>query len=390
MIALEGNLAVAEAMRQIEPDVVAAYPITPQTEIVQKFAEYVANGQVRTEFVAVESEHSAMSACVGAAASGCRAMTATSSQGLALMWEILPIASTMRLPIVMPLVNRALSGNINIHCDHSDSMGARDAGWIQLYVESSQEAYDTTIQAVRIAEEAGVLLPVMVCLDGFILSHAVETMELLPDEVVKEFVGEYVPIQPLLDVDNPVSYGPIDPPEFYFEHKRQMLSAYPAAKQAVVKIAEKYGEISGRRYSIFEEYRMEDAEYGLIVLGSTAGTAKEVVDFLRETGVRVGLLRLRMFRPFPNEELAEAVSHLRSLAIADRSMSFGGFGGPVFNEVCSALYNAGNEIPVINYIYGLGGREVREKHLASIYEDLRVVASNGRPTQSVRFLGVRE
>lgn len=390
MIALEGNLAVAEAMRQLDPDVVAAYPITPQTEIVQKFAEYVANGEVRTEFVAVESEHSAMSACVGAAAAGCRAMTATSSQGLALMWEILYIASTMRLPIVMPVVNRALSGNINIHCDHSDSMGARDAGWVQLYVENSQEAYDTTVQAVRIAEEREVLLPVMICLDGFILSHAVESLELLSDEAVREFVGEYKPIQPLLDLDNPVTYGPIDPPDFYFEHKRQMLSAYPAAKEAVRRIGEEYARVSGRSYGLFEEYRLDDAEYGLLVLGSTAGTAKEVVDSLRESGVRAGLLRLRMFRPFPGQELVEALSHLKSLAVADRSMSFGGFGGPVFNEVCSALYNAGKQLPVINYIYGLGGREIREEHLASIYEDLDLVASDGKPADVVRFLGVRE
>jgi pyruvate ferredoxin oxidoreductase alpha subunit len=390
MIALEGNLAVAEAMRQIEPDVVAAYPITPQTEIVQKFAEFVANEQVRTEFVAVESEHSAISACVGAAASGCRAMTATSSQGLALMWEILYIVSTMRLPIVMPVVNRALSGNINIHCDHGDSMGARDAGWIQLYVENSQEAYDTTIQAVRIAEQTGVLLPVMVCLDGFILSHAVESLELLSDEAVKKFIGEYKPIQPLLDVDNPVTYGPIDPPEFYFEHKMQMMSAYPLAKEAVKNVGEEYGKITGRRYGFWEEYRLEDAEYGIIALGSTAGTAKDVVDVLRENGMRAGLLRLRMFRPFPNEELVEAVSHLRSLAVADRSMSFGGFGGPVFNEVSSALYQAGKQIPVVNYIYGLGGREIREDHLAGIYEQLQEIASDGRPTEAVRFLGVRE
>jgi len=390
MIALEGNLAVAEAMRQIEPDVVAAYPITPQTEIVQKFAEYVANGQVRTEFVAVESEHSAMSACVGAAASGVRAMTATSSQGMALMWEILYIASTMRLPIVMPLVNRALSGNINIHCDHSDSMGARDAGWIQLYVESSQEAYDTTIQAVRIAEDPDVLLPVMICLDGFILSHAVETMELLPDEAVKKFIGQYTPIQPLLDIDNPVTYGPIDPPDFYFEHKRSMMEAYPPAKQAIIRVGDEFGELTGRRYGLFEEYRLADAEFGLLVLGSTAGTAKEVVDVLREDGIPAGLLRLRCFRPFPNEEVAQAVSHLKSLAVADRSVSFGGFGGPVFNEVCSALYTAKKKIPVVNYIYGLGGREVREEHLASIYEDLAVVASNGRETDTVRLLGVRE
>jgi len=390
MVALEGNIAVAEAMRQIGPDVVAAYPITPQTEIVQKFAEFVANGQVETEFVAVESEHSAMSACVGAAASGCRAMTATSSQGLALMWEILYIASTMRLPIVMPVVNRALSGNINIHCDHSDSMGARDAGWVQLYVENSQEAYDTTIQAVRIAEHTGVLLPVMVCLDGFILSHAVESMELLSDEQVKKFIGTYTPVEPLLDISRPVSYGPIDPPEFYYEHKRQLLSAFPAAKDAIKEIGDEYAQVTGRRYGFFEEYRLDDADFGLIVLGSTAGTAKEVVDGLRETGVKAGLLRLRMFRPFPNEELVAAVSHLKSLAVADRSMSFGGFGGPVFTEVCSALYHANRQIPVVNYVYGLGGREIRERHLALVYQDLEMLASNGRPAEPVRFLGVRE
>ena len=265
-------------MRQIDPDVVAAYPITPQTDIVQFFSTFAANGAVKTEMVTVESEHSAMSATIGASAAGARAMTATSSQGLALMWEMLHIASGYRLPIVMPMVNRALSGPINIHCDHSDSMGALTTGWLQIYSESAQEAYDNLIQAVRIAEHPDVLLPTMVCQDGFITSHGIENLYLLPDDVVKKFVGEYKPENYVLNLDNPITVGPLQVQDYYTETKAQQSHAMAASKKVILEVAEEYAKISGRKYGLFEAYKTDDAERVIVVLNSTAGTAKAVVD----------------------------------------------------------------------------------------------------------------
>ncbi|MFA7635087.1 MAG: pyruvate ferredoxin oxidoreductase, partial [Bacillota bacterium] len=308
-----GNEAVAEAMRQINPDVVAAYPITPQTEIVQIFSSFVANGKVDTEFVTVESEHSAMSATVGAASAGARSMTATSANGLAFMWEIVYIAAGMRLPIVMPVVNRALSGPLNIHCDHSDTMGARDSGWIQLFSENAQEAYDNAVQAPRIAENPDVKLPVMVTMDGFIISHAMEVMEILEDEKVREFIGKYVPENPLLDVDNPVTLGPVDLQDWNFEHKRQQAEAMRNAKPVILDVASEYAKLTGRKYGLFEEYKLDDADIAIVVLGSTAGTAKVAVDQLRAKGVRAGMLKIRVFRPFPAEEIADALKHVKAV-----------------------------------------------------------------------------
>jgi len=296
---LSGNEAIAFAMKQINPDVVAAFPITPSTEVPQYFSQFVANGEVDTEFVAVESEHSAMSACIGASAAGARTMTATSSQGLALMWEMLYIAASMRLPIVMAVINRALSGPINIHNDHSDSMGARDSGWIQIYCENNQEAYDSLIQAIRIAEHKDVRLPVMVCYDGFITSHAVENIELLEDELVKKFVGEYNPEFYLLNEQNPISMGPLDLPPYYFEHKRQQAEAMKNAKKVVLEIADEFASLTGRKYGLFESYKLDDAEVAIVVMNSTAGTAKAVVDEYRSKGYKVGLLKPRLFQTIP-------------------------------------------------------------------------------------------
>jgi Pyruvate:ferredoxin oxidoreductase and related 2-oxoacid:ferredoxin oxidoreductases, alpha subunit len=293
-----GDQAVAEAMRQIEPDVVAAYPITPQTEIVMNFSQFAADGRVKTEMIPVESEHSAMSACVGSAAAGARTMTATSANGLALMWEVVYIAASTRLPIVMPVVNRALSAPINIHCDHSDTMGARDSGWIQVYSENPEEAYENTIVAVKIAEHEKILLPVMVCQDGFITSHGVEGVEVFPDEMVKKFIGEYVPRQKtLLDVDNPVTYGPLDLQDYYFEHKRQQSEAMESALKVIPEVLAEFNKTFGRNHDLVEEYRLNDAEIGIVVLSSTAGTAKVVVDELRKEGVKAGLLKPRFIRP---------------------------------------------------------------------------------------------
>ena len=389
-LALTGNDAGAYAMLQINPDVVAAYPITPQTELMHKFAEFVSNGKVDTEFVLVESEHSAMSAVVGASAAGCRAMTATSSNGLALMWEIVYIASGNRLPITMAMVNRALSAPINIHCDHSDSMGARDTGWIQLFSESSQEVYDNMIQAIRIAENKDVLLPVMVTLDGFVLSHTIERVDLLDETVVRDFVGTYTAEYPLLNTEKPLTYGPLDLQDYYFEHKRQQVEAMKNAKDVILSVADEFAQLSGRKYGLFEEYKLEDAEIAVVVLGSTAGTAKAVVDNLRAEGVKAGMLKLRAFRPFPHEELVEALKSMKAIAVMDRSASFGALGGPVFAELRSAFYGNVSGIPLVNYIYGLGGRDVPDTDIEIVYRDLDKIASSGEVGELVTYLGVRE
>ena len=389
-VAKTGNEAVAEGMRQINPDVVAAYPITPQTEIVQIFSSFVANGQVDTEFVTVESEHSAMSATVGAASAGARAMTATSANGLALMWEIVYIAASMRLPIVMPVVNRALSGPINIHCDHSDTMGARDSGWIQIFSENAQEAYDNLLQAVRIAENKNVLLPVMVTMDGFIISHAMEVMHLLEDEKVRQWVGEYAPENPLLDVDNPVTVGPLDLYDWNMEHKRQQAEAMVQAKPVILEVARDYAKLSGREYGLFEEYMLDDAEIAIVALGSTAGTAKEVVRALRADGVKAGLLKLRVFRPFPACEIARALQGKKAVAVMDRSDSFNAVSGPVFAEARSAMYGMDNAPAVVDYIYGIGGRDVTMDHIKSVYDDLTKIAGTGQVERILTYLGIRE
>ena len=387
---LSGNEAVATAMKQINPDVVAAFPITPSTEVPQYFSQFVADGEVDTEFVAVESEHSAMSACIGASAAGARAMTATSANGMALMWEVLYIAASSRLPIVMPLINRALSGPINIHNDHSDSMGARDSGWIQLYSEDNQEAYDNIIQAVRIAEHKDVLLPVMVCMDGFIVSHSVENIELLETEKVREFVGTYEPDEYLLNAKYPITMGPLDLPPHYFEHKRQQAEAMRNAKKVILQIAEEYEKLTGRKYGLFEEYRMEDAEVGIVILNSSAGTAKEVVDKLRDEGVKAGLVKIRVFRPFPADEIAKALSGLKALAVMDKADSFSAAGGPVFTEVRSALYGAKADTNVISYIYGLGGRDVTMDDIEKVYRNLIDIAKTGKIFETYNYVGVRE
>ncbi|OCL25797.1 pyruvate ferredoxin oxidoreductase [Orenia metallireducens] len=389
-VALTGNEALAQAMRQINPDVVAAYPITPQTAMVQTFSQFVADGEVDTEYVTVESEHSAMSATVGASAAGSRAMTATAANGLALMWEVLYIASGTRLPIVMPVVNRALSGPINIHCDHSDAMGARDSGWIQLYAENAQEAYDNAIQAIRISEHKDVMLPTMVNLDGFITSHAVESLEILADEDVKEFVGEYHPENYLLNVDNPIAIGPLDLQDFYFEHKMQQAVAMGNAKQVILDVAKEYKGLSGREYGFFEAYKLDDAEVAIVALNSTAGTAKAAVNNLREAGVKAGLLKIRVYRPFPAEEIAEVLKDMKAVAVLDRAESFSTNGGPVFADIRSVLYDIKANVEVVNYIYGLGGRDIKVEEIESIYNDLLEIIETGQVENRITHFGVRQ
>jgi len=389
-VALNGDRAVAEAMRQMNPDVVAAYPITPQTEIVMRFSEFVADGEVDTEFIPVESEHAAMSACIGACAAGGRAQTATAGAGLALMWEVLWVASGTRLPIVMHVVNRSLSAPLNILCDHSDSMGARDAGWVQLYDENVQEAYDNAIQSVRIAEHPDVMLPTLHALDGFILGHNLERVELVPDEAVRQFVGTYKPVYSLLDVDRPVTYGPMDYHDYFFEHKRQQAAAMERALEVVPLIGEEYGRLTGRYYGLMEGYRLEDAEYATVVLGSTVGTTRVVVDELRDQGVKAGLLKIRCFRPFPAAMVAEALGDKKAIAVLDRSLSFGGQGNPLFLEVCTALFSHGFSPKVVNYVYGLGGRDTVPAQIRQVYQELVIIDREGVTGPTLRYLGVRE
>jgi len=390
IVGLTGDETAAEVMRQINPDVLAAYPITPQTETVQRFSEFVADGEVSTEMVRVESEHSAMSACIGAAAAGARAMTATSANGLALMWEIVYIAASCRLPITMFVVNRALSAPINIHCDHSDSMGARDSGWIQIYSENCQEIYDNIIQAVRIGEDKEVLLPVMVTCDGFIISHCTERVELLEDEEVRDFVEKYKNSYPLLDVDSPVTYGPLDLFDYYFEHKRQQIEAMEKAPRIIQRVGEEFEELSGRTYSLMEEYKTEDADLIVVAAGSTAGTVKTAVEELREEGIKAGLLKIRVFRPFPVVKICQVLRKAKAVAILDRSVSFGAQGGPIFLEVRSALFEEERRLPVVDYIYGLGGRDISIQQIKGVYRNLQKIADTGKVEKLVDCVGLRE
>ena len=387
---LSGNEAVATAMKQINPDVVAAFPITPSTEIPQYFSTFVANGSVDTEFVAVESEHSAMSACIGAEAAGSRAMTATSANGLSLMWEMIYIASSLRLPIVMNLVNRAVSGPLNIHNDHSDAMGVRDAGWIMLFSENNQEAYDNNLMAHKIAENKDVQLPIMICQDGFITSHSIENIELENDEDVKKFVGEYHPEHYLLNKKEPMAIGPLDLQAYLFEHKAQQGNAMKAAKQVILDVSKKFEKWTGRHYDLFEEYKLDDAEIAIVCMNSTAGTTKAVVDKLREQGVKAGLLKIRVYRPFPGEEVAKALSHLKAVAVLDKSDSLNAIGGALFEDVVSSMYVAKQNVPVVNYVYGIGGRDTTEKEINSVYTDLAEIAKNGKVEDPYRYLGLRK
>ena len=387
IVARTGNEAMAEAMRQINPDVVAAYPITPATEIVQIFASYVADGLVDTEFVPVESEHSAMSACIGASAAGGRTMTGTSSQGLALMAEMLYIASGLRLPIVLADVNRALSSPINIHCDHSDTMMVRDAGWVQIFSENPQEAYDNMIQAMRIAETAA--LPTMVTTDGFIISHGMERVEIFDDKDVKDFVGPKKLGRYLLNMERPITLGALDLQDYYFEHRRQLAEAMINSKAVILDVAKTFKERFRRSYGLFESYKLDDADCVIVVMGSTAGTAKVTADNLRSKGVKAGVLKLRVFRPFPKAEIADALKNIKAVAVMDRSDTISGNEGPLALEVKAALFDANIKKEIPDYIFGLGGREIKLEDIESIYKDLGDIIK-GKTMNKVTYLGVRE
>ena len=388
--ALTGNEAAALALKQANPDVAAVYPITPQTELMHTFAQYVADGDVNTEMVLVESEHSAMSATIGAAAAGARAITATSANGLALMWEMVYIAASNRLPIVMPVVNRALSAPINIHCDHSDTMGCRDAGWIQIYSENSQEAYDNVLQAFRIAEDPRVLLPVMATWDGFVISHTVESLEVMPDEDAKGFVGTYEADRSLLDIRNPMTIGPLVLTDYYFEIKRQQVEAMRAAADVILEVGEAYGQLSGRPYGNFDAFMLDDAELVVVVMSSAAGTARHAIRELRAQGVKAGMLKLRVFRPFPTKAVAEALANAKAVGVMDRCISFGIEGGPVFHEVRSAAYEQRLTMPIGKYVYGLGGRDTRPEHVKQVFADLEKLAASGEQPAEAKFIGLNE
>ncbi len=382
---ITGAHSAAHAMRQINPDVVPVYPISPQTPIAETFAQFVADGKVDSELIRVESEHSAMSAAVGASAAGARVMTATAANGLALMIEIVNVASGTRCPMVMNVANRAIGGPINIHCDHSDSMLARDLGWIQIYCESNQEVYDYNLIAIRLSEHSDVLLPTMVMQDGFITTHTIENVQLLDDNKVKKFVGEYKPKHPLLDVKHPVTAGSFELQYAYFETKRQEEDAIQQAKKVFPQICKELSKITGRNYGYFEEYMLDDAEVVIIVSSSTAGTAKAVVDKMREQGKKVGLLKIIMFRPFPYKEIEDAIKHVQNVAVLDRSYSFGA-NAPLHAEIKNALFDSAQKPSIHSYIYGLGGREIFEDDIEKIYNDL-LKGDTGKETRYINCWG---
>jgi pyruvate ferredoxin oxidoreductase alpha subunit len=383
--ALTGGQATAVAMKQINPDVVAAYPITPQTPIIETFAQFVADGQVDTELIDVESEHSALSAVVGASAAGGRAMTATSSQGLALMAEIVYIASGSRLPIVMAISNRALSAPINIHCDHTDSMFLRDSSWLQFYSENAQEAYDNMLIALKVSENKNVLLPSMVMQDGFITSHSVENVRILDDKTARKFIGKYDPYYPLLNIKKPVTVGPLDLFDYFFEHKYQQAEAMENSKEIIKKVDQEFYNLTGRKYDFIEKYMADDADYIIVALSSACGTIKTVIDDLRKENKKVGLVKIRTMRPFPNEEIAKSLSKTRAVAVLDRSVSYGNY-SPVYTEVRSSLYKLDKKPELFNHVYGLGGRNIGPSDIEKVFDDL----IEGNISNEVNYIGLRK
>ena len=387
---MSGNEAVAYAIRQINPDVMPAFPITPSTEIPQMVSTYIANGEVDTEFIPVESEHSAMSAAIGSEAAGARTLTATSSAGLALMWEELLLAASNRMPLALALVNRTLSGPININCDHTDGMGARDTGWIQIYSENNQEAYDNFVQAYPIAENKNVHLPIMICQDGFITSHAVENIELLEDADVKAFVGEYEPEEFLLKPGKPIAVGPYSVSNYAMEARKNQEIALENAKDVILQVAAEYEKISGRKYGLFEAYKTEDADYVMLIMGSAAGTAKQAVDDLRAQGKKVGVLKLRVFRPFPAKEIAEALRNCKAVAVMDRCESYNGNGAALGSEVSAALFRNKVMISAVNYIYGLAGRDFTVTDVYHIFDELEQAELNGTEVEQYQYVGLRK
>lgn len=389
-VLLSGNYAVAHALRQVDPHVYPGYPITPSTKIMEAVATFIANGDMSCELIAVESEHSAMSAAIGAAAAGARVASATAANGLAFMWEVLYVASGSHLPIVLAVGNRALSTPINGFADHGETMGARDAGWIQFYSENVQESYDNIVQAFRIGEDSRVRLPVMVCLDGFLLTHTSENIKLEDDQAVKEFVGPYRAEYSLLDPDRPVSHGLSDTPDHYMEHKMRQQAGMARAREVIEEVGAEYGRLFGRSYGLVDPYRLEDAELAVVLLGSEVGRVRDVVDEMRAQGKKVGLLRLRAVRPFPDEHVVRQLLGLRAVAVMDRSFAPGAAGAPLFHEVRAALYDHRSQAPlVVNRIYGLGGRVLRNDDVREIFAELEALAGGDSTIPAIRMVGLR-
>lgn len=389
VLSANGNQMVAEAYRQAEPDALFAYPITPQTTIVENFAKYVANGRVHTEYVTVESEHSSMSACIGSCAAGARTFTATSSQGLAYMVEELPIASGMRLPIILANANRAISAPININCDHSDVMLAANCGWLMFFAENAQEAYDNTLIAIRSAEDRRVLLPAITALDGFITTHAMERCELMDDAIVADFVGERDALYPLLDTANPVAMGSYTNAEPHYEVKKSQRAAMEAARAVIKEYGDKWAQVSGRAFDMVDCYECDDAEYVVVVIGSCAGNVRHVARQLRAQGKKVGVARIRVYRPFPTAELVQALGSAKAVAVLDRSETYGGQMGPLALETAAALFKAGKSLPLKNYLYGLGGPDITLADMERVYSELEGVAAGSVDT-SIAYLGAKK
>ncbi len=386
----DGNFAAAQAMRQAQIDVVAAYPITPSTPIVEGYAKFLSDGYVDGEFVMVESEHAAMSGCVGAAAAGGRVATATSSQGFALMVEVLYQASGMRLPIVLNVVNRALASPLNVRGDHSDMYLGRDSGWIQLDAFNAQEAYDLNLIAFKVGETESVRLPVMVHQDGFITSHTAQNIYPLTDDVAYKFIGDYQPIDEMLDFSKPVTYGAQTEEDWHYEHKAKQHKAILDSRPVIDKVFEEFEKLTGRKYNRVESYLMEDADVAIIALGTTVETAKMVAEELRENGgIKAGIVSPRCFRPFPFDDVRDALKNVKAIACMDRS-SPGGALGALYNEVTSALYTADTKPLVTNYIYGLGGRDLTVDAIKEIYSELDANAKAGKRTGKIQqFVGLR-
>jgi len=388
--ALTGAEAAAEAMRQIKPDVVPLYPITPQTQIVEVYSQFVADGLVDSELVRCESEHSVMSVAMGASASGARVMTASSSQGVAYMFEPVFIAAGLRLPIVMNIVNRSLAGPINIHCDHSDGMVLRDSGWIQIYSEDAQEAYENTIMAVRIAEHKDVQLPVIVGQDGFITSHSLVNVELLDDDIVSGFVGVYKPEFSLLNSEKPMSVGALDFYDYFFEHRKQGFDAMENSKRVIKDIFKEFSKITGKEYDFIEKYHSDDAEYIVVAMSSACGILKNAIDELRKKGLKVGLVKLRVFRPFPEFEMASALKNAKAVIVLERFSGFGSY-SPIYNELSSALYHYPKKPKMINYVFGLGGRNFGHNDALNILEEFETLDNEFLTEKNkLRYYGVRE
>ncbi len=387
-VGMEVSLVVAEAVKLAGAEVIAAYPITPQTHIVEGLAEKVANGELDAEFLCVESEHSAMSACLGSCATGARTFTATAGQGLELMHEVLYVASAMRLPIVMNVANRALSGPLNVWGDHSDVMAARDVGWIQVFTENGQEVFDHTVCAFRIAEDHRVLLPIMVHLDGFHLSHMVEPILIEDEEFVKKFIPPYThpyALNPL----KPTTMGAFTPPGTYTEAKKGQVVAMEGTKKVILEVWKEYGELTGRHYKPVESYRTDDAEVLLFMMGSFAETATLAIDKMRDEGKKVGLIRLRLWRPFPFEEVREAVKGAKAVVVFDRALSIGGPGGPVCSEIRNAVYPLAKKPRILGFVGGLGGRDVFPEDFEYVL-DQGAKALKKKPKAEFEMIGVRE